>query len=81
MIGDLLPDEKFDKGDLFKQSGSKHTFEGALPLLDQYQWFRLFPMKVHADFAHVVLAEVEKRGGKEAAANWQRNLHADPCFD
>jgi hypothetical protein len=80
MISDLLPDEKFDKGDLFKQSGSIGIFEGALPLLNQYPWFRLSPMKVHADFANVVRAEVEKRGGKEAAANWQRNLQRRPRF-
>ena len=73
-MSDVLPDEKFDKGDLFERSGPTSTFEDALSQLDRYPWFKLYPMQVHPDFARLVLREVRRRGGDEAAREWTRNL-------
>jgi HD domain len=73
-MSDVLPDEKFDKGDLFERSGPTSTFEDALSQLDRYPWFKLYPVKVHPDFAGLVLREVRRRGGHEAAGEWTRNL-------
>ena len=79
-MSDVLPDEKFDKGDLFERSGPTNTFEDALSQLDRYPWFRLFPLEVHPDFTESILREVEKRGGKEAAEDWLRILPRRPRF-
>jgi HD domain len=73
-MSDVLPDEKFDKGVLFERSGPTGTFEDALSQLDRYPWFKLYPMQVHPDFARLVLREVRRRGGDEAAREWTRNL-------
>jgi len=43
-------------------------------ILDRYSWFRFAPLKVSEEFADLVLREVEKRGGKEAAAEWTGRL-------
>jgi hypothetical protein len=44
-INDLLPEEKFEEGKLLERSSHVHTFEHALPLLDQYPWFGCFPWR------------------------------------
>jgi hypothetical protein len=75
-----LPEEKFEESELLERSADVHSFEYALSLLNQYPWFLLFPSEVHPDFAESILREVEKRGGKEAAENWLRNLQRQPRF-
>jgi len=40
----------------------------------------LIPLKVNDDFADLMLREVEKRGGKEAAVEWIERLKMHP-FD
>jgi hypothetical protein len=37
------------------------TFEEALCLLDRYPWFRLYPLKVHPDFAKAILVAARER--------------------
>jgi hypothetical protein len=59
---------------LFEQSAHVDKFEDALLRLDRHPWFRLVPLKVSAEFADLVLREIEKRGGKEAAVEWTERL-------
>jgi hypothetical protein len=80
-ISELLPEgESVNRDDLFEKSDHEDKFEDALLRLDQYPWFRLIPLKVHEDFADLMLREVEKRGGKEAAVEWIERLKRHP-FD
>lgn len=51
-----------------------NKFEDALLRLDRYPWFRFVPLQVNAEFAELVLREVEKRGGKEVAVGWTERL-------
>jgi hypothetical protein len=72
---DVLPkDELGDGVVLFEQSAHVDKFEDALLRLDRHPWFRLVPLKVSAEFADLVLREIEKRGGKEAAVEWTERL-------
>ena len=72
---DLLPEDEIgNRDDLLEKSAHMGKFEDALLRLDEYPWFRLFPMEVSAEFADIVLREVEKRGGKEAAVEWAERL-------
>jgi 5-methylcytosine-specific restriction endonuclease McrA len=72
---DLLPEDEIGYRDaLLEKSARDGKFEDALLRLDEFPWFRLFPMKVSAEFADLVLREVEKRGGKEAAVEWTERL-------
>lgn len=72
---DVLPkDELGDNVVLCEQSAHLDKFKDALLRLDAYPWFRLYPLKVSAEFADVVLREVERRGGKEAAVEWTERL-------
>ncbi len=72
---DLLPEDEIgNRDDLSEQSAHVGKFEDALLRLDKYPWFRFVPLKVSAEFADVVLREVERRGGKEAAAEWAERL-------
>jgi hypothetical protein len=72
--------ELLSKGDLGNEADLVHRavrvkrFQNALHSLDKFPWFRLFPMKVHPEFAKNVLREVETRGGSEAAATWTERL-------
>lgn len=76
-ISDLLQEGESENGDgLFKQSAHLGEFEDALLHLDEYPWFRLFPLKVHAEFADIVLKEVEKKGRKDAAVEWTERLES-----
>jgi hypothetical protein len=78
---DLLPDDEIgNRDDLREDYAHVGTFEDALFRLDQYPWYRLVPIKMCADFGDLVLREVEKRGGKEAAYEWTSRLrfpHSD----
>jgi hypothetical protein len=72
---DVLPkDELGDGVILFEQSAHVDKFEDALLRLDRYPWFHLVPLKVSAEFADLVLRDVERRGGKEAAFEWGERL-------
>jgi hypothetical protein len=78
---ELLPEgELGSRDELYENSARLSSFEDALIRLDKYPWFSLYPMKVSAEFAEEVLEEVEKRGGKEAAAEWAKRLR-DHHFD
>lgn len=74
MLDVLSKDELGDSVVLFEQSAHVDKFEDALIRLDRYPWFRFVPLKVSAEFADLVLREVEKRGGKEAALKWAGRL-------
>lgn len=73
-FSELLPEEFGNDEDLFKKSAHMDTFEDALLRLDKYPWSCLFPLKVHPEYADSILREVEKRGGKEAVAEWTERL-------
>jgi len=75
MLDILEKDELGDGVVLFEKSEPMATFEDALLRLDKYRWFRLYPLKVSAEFADLVVREVAKRGGKEAAIKWIGNLN------
>jgi 5-methylcytosine-specific restriction endonuclease McrA len=76
----LLPeDEVVNRDNLLEKSSHLGSFKNALLRLGQYPWFRLIPLKVHSEFADLVLREVEKRGGKEAAAEWAERLRSQHC--
>jgi hypothetical protein len=72
---DVLPEDEIgNRDDLFEKSAHMGTFEDALLRLGQYPWFRFIPLKVHPEFADLVLREVERKGGKEAAVEWTEKL-------
>jgi hypothetical protein len=76
---DVLPEDEIEnRDDLFEEFAHVEKFEDALLRLDKYPWFRLFPMKVSAEFADLLLREVERRGGKEAAVEWTERLKRPP---
>jgi len=70
----LMPEEFANSEGLFEKSAPIGTFEDALLRLDKYPWFGMVPLKVNAEFADLVLQEVEKRGGKKAAIEWMESL-------
>jgi hypothetical protein len=76
MLELLAEEDVGNRGSLLEDSAHVGTFEDALLRLDQYPWYRLVPMKVSADFADLVLREVEKRGGKEATDEWTDSLNS-----
>jgi hypothetical protein len=80
MLDVLSKDELDDSVVLFEQSAHVDKFEDALLRLDRYPWFRLVPLKVSAEFADLVLREVEKRGGKEAAVEWLERIRRASDF-
>jgi hypothetical protein len=51
-----------------------HSLPEGLKLLDQYPWFRLYPLKVHPEFHAAILLEVRKRGTAIDEARWRENL-------
>jgi uncharacterized coiled-coil protein SlyX len=73
-FSELLPEEFGDGEGLIEKSARMDTFEDALVRLDRYPWYCLFPLKVHPEYADSVLREIEKRGGKEAVAEWIERL-------
>jgi hypothetical protein len=74
---DLLPEDEIgNREGLLEKFAHVNKFEDALLRLDRYLWFRLYPLKVHAEFADLVLGEVEKRGGKEVAVEWIEKLRS-----
>jgi hypothetical protein len=77
----LSEDEIGNHDDLLDNSGRLGTFEDALIRFGQYPWFKLYPMRVSAEFGDLVLGEVEKRGGKEAAAQWTQRLQSNSLGD
>jgi hypothetical protein len=74
LLGVLQGDDVANRDDLVEHSAKVAAFEDALLRLDQYPWFRLFPLKTHPDFASAILREVETRGGKDAARTWTERL-------
>lgn len=60
------------------------TWEGALTLLDRYQWHRLVPMRIHPDFREqvmdVVRARYESHEGSQVRVpqRWQE-ADINPC--
>jgi len=73
-ILDVLPKNELGKDGLVETSAHVGKFEDALLRLDKYPWFRLYPVKVSAEFADLVLREVERQGGKETAVEWALRL-------
>ena len=72
---DILPEDEIgNRDDLLKESARVPSLHDALLRLDKYPWFRLFPMQISAEFADLVLKEVERRGGKDAAVEWNERL-------
>ena len=51
-----------------------HSIEKALLSLEQYPWFKLFPMKIHPEFLDTILAEVKRLGGKSEIQRWREHL-------
>jgi len=74
VLGVLPKDELGEDFVLFEQSDHVDKFEDALLRLDRFPWFSFVPLKVSAEFADLVLREVERRGGKEAAVEWTEML-------
>ncbi len=74
---DLLPESEIGtRDDLLDKSPHLSNFKKALLRLGQYPWFSFVPLKVHPEFADVVMREVERRGGKEAASQWTERLRS-----
>lgn len=72
---DLLPEGQIGNSNgVFEQSPHVNKFEDALLRLNKYPWFSFVPLQVNAEFADLVLREVEKRGGKEIAVKWTERL-------
>jgi hypothetical protein len=81
MLELVAEEDAGDKDSLLEESVRLGTFEDALHRLDRYPWYHLFPMKVSADLADLVLKEIEKRGGKEAADEWTDRLNARLAYE
>jgi hypothetical protein len=76
-IIELLPESELgNRDDLIQESAFMDTFEDALIRLGKYPWFSFTPLKVHPEFADIVLREVRKRGGRKAAAEWNKRLES-----
>jgi hypothetical protein len=60
----------------FARTEYAHTFQEALRRIDQYEWFRLYPLEVHPEFLDAVLAEVRKNGGLDEVARWREQLES-----
>ena len=71
---DLLSEEDRNTIGEYAQSACVCSFHEALGLLDRYQWFSLYPLKVHPEFFDAVLLEVRKRGGPVEETRWRKEL-------
>jgi hypothetical protein len=71
---DLPSQENRDGIESLKTSPTVRSFEEALEQLDRYPWTQLIPLKAHPEFLQQILAAVEKRYGKEIAAQWNERL-------
>lgn len=73
---DMLPGE-FTEDELYSESGELPTWNAALEALDRYPWARMFPMKIHPDFAERVIEAASERLGNKRVDHmdyWQRVL-------
>lgn len=76
-----------DESAIEHRSDVVDNWEGALGLLDRYQWHRLFPLQVHPEFKERVLQEVEARyqarnrpdRGNYGMERWMRLCSSDPA--
>jgi hypothetical protein len=57
-------------GSVEKVIGEADSVADALVLMDRFPWFRLTVLEIAPEIEGVVLAGVEKRGGKETVARW-----------
>lgn len=73
-LSDLL-DEDDRQGLVFIEHSERvATIEAALVLLDRFQWYTMLPMVLIDEYAPLVLAEVERRGGAHAVVRWRDRL-------
>jgi hypothetical protein len=73
ILKDLLSEEDLEgmtDDEFYKKTGWVASFSQALDLLSRYPWHKLYPLKMHPEFRDVVLAEVEKRGGRQCSEDW-----------
>lgn len=76
-----------DESAIEHRSDVVDNWEGALGLLDRYQWHRLFPLQVHPEFKERVLQEVKARYqasngqnlGNYGMERWMRQCSSDPA--
>lgn len=69
----LTKDDLGNDSDLLLRPTRVNKFQKALDSL-RFPWFRLIPLKVHPELAGLVLREVAKKGGIEAATIWTERL-------
>ena len=80
----MLSEEDQEDIEFQKASRTVGSLEDALEQLDRCPWTRLVPLKVHPEFLQQILAALEKRDGKEIAAQWNERLtnvsvRTSPC--
>jgi hypothetical protein len=71
-LGDLLGDE-------LGATSSWESWEAALAELNRYPWPRLWPIRVHADFAEAILNAVaaNEHGGAGQVRRWRELLEQE----
>ena len=67
-------EDRGDKGDYSSQTDYVDSFHEGLHLLDEYEWFRLYPIEVHPEFLDAILLEVKKRGDPSDETRWRERL-------
>jgi hypothetical protein len=71
---DLLSEEDREGLTPVSRTPYMHSIENALLSLEQYPWFKLFPMKVHPEFLDEILEEVKRLGVKSEIQRWREHL-------
>jgi hypothetical protein len=59
-VGDQTP-ELIDEAWIQSKSGCVDSWEAALKLLDQYPWWKLYPLSIHPEFRQRIWSAVQER--------------------
>jgi hypothetical protein len=73
-LASFLHEEDRQELSFSDESDSVDSVTAALALMSRYIWHRLVPLKLHAEYANEIMAEVLRRGGTTEERRWRSAL-------